>query len=79
MAWTCWKHPKCCTRKDGKKCLAPDPWTIFLRTNTKKYQAIRAASEARQKSLKIHCCCQLIREASKNRTLEQTKAVFHKQ
>lgn len=78
MAKTCRKHKKCYIRKDGKKCLAPNPWIIFLRTSKRKYPTSAAASKAYQKSFKP-VLLNLIKEASKNRTTNQIKAVYHKQ
>lgn len=78
MAKTCRKNKKCYMRKDGKKCLAPNPWIIFLRTNNGKFKSVGAASKAYQRTFRP-TLNKLIEEGSKNRTPKQMKAMYHKQ
>ncbi|CAM9812079.1 unnamed protein product [Pylaiella littoralis] len=77
MSTRCAKTKKCYTRKDGKKCMYPNPWIIFLRTT--KHPSVKAASASYQKGFKP-TLIRLIKEASKkDRTAQQIKAIYHKQ
>ncbi|CBN80307.1 EsV-1-218 [Ectocarpus siliculosus] len=77
MALTCKKHKNCYIRKDRKKCLTPNAWVVFLRTNKNVFTSIEEASVDYHKNFKP-VLENLIKVGSKDASAKQKKALFHK-
>lgn len=77
MTLTCKKHKKCYIRKDSKKCLTPNAWVIFLRTNKDVFTSMGEASMSYRKNFKP-VLENLIKAGSKDASAKQKKALFHK-
>ncbi|CAM9766356.1 unnamed protein product [Ectocarpus sp. 8 AP-2014] len=77
MTQTCKKHKKCYMRKDGKKCLTPNAWIIFLRTHKKVFSSIGEASMSYRNNFKP-VLQDLIKVGSGDTSPKQKKALFHK-
>ncbi|AAK14632.1 unnamed protein product [Ectocarpus sp. 4 AP-2014] len=77
MTLTCKTHKKCYTRKDSKKCLTPNAWVVFLRTNKNVFTSRGEASETYRKKFKP-VLENLIEAGSKDASAKQKKALFHK-
>ncbi|CAN0555917.1 unnamed protein product [Ectocarpus sp. 12 AP-2014] len=77
MTLTCKKHKKCYIRKDSKKCLTPNAWVIFLRTNKNVFASIGEAAMTYRKSFKP-VLENLIKAGSKDASAKQKKALFHR-
>ncbi|CAN0254616.1 unnamed protein product [Ectocarpus sp. 6 AP-2014] len=77
MTITCKKHKKCYIRKDSKKCLTPNSWVVFLRTNKDVFNSMEEASMAYRKNFKP-VIENLIKAGSKDLSAKQKKALFHK-
>lgn len=79
MALKCENKRTCFTRKDGKKCLSPNAWVIFLRTNRNEFSSIREASKVYRKNFKP-TLEKMIKDRTKSVSLTATqkKTLFDK-
>lgn len=79
MALKCENKRTCFTRKDGKKCLSPNAWVIFLRTNKNEFSSIREASKVYRKNFKP-TLEKMIKDRTKSVSLTATqkKTLFDK-
>lgn len=75
MAITCRKHAKCYLTKNGKKCLTPNPWIVFLRTHKKEFKSVGEASKYYQKFFKVAVLKKLVGVSG---TPKQKKEAYHK-
>lgn len=77
MTLDCSKRKKCYTRKDNKKCLTPNAWVIFLRTNKNVFTSIGEAAMTYRTNFKPFLE-KLINAGSKDTSAKQKKALFHR-
>lgn len=77
MPLICKKSAKCYIRKDKKRCLAPNGWIVFLRTNKNTFSSSGEASIEYQKNFKPFVL-KLVSLGSKNKSLKKMKEDYHK-
>lgn len=68
---------RCYTRKDGKKCLTPNLWIIFLRTHKNDFKSVAAASDHYKKKFRPFLQARIKKEMV-NKPKKDEKLVYRK-